>query len=106
MSRALILTLLLTVVAACGGGDDASDPSGYGEVEGGQVYLDHCQYCHGYDGGGTTAGPALVPYARALSQDDVIDTVLLGSGDMDPTPVDGADAETVAAFVLDTLQEG
>lgn len=73
------------------------------ELDGGTLYLDHCERCHGYDGRGTDFGADLGQRARDLTVDEVADTILLGEGSMDPLDLDESEAEAVAAFVLDVL---
>lgn len=72
------------VLAACGGGDDAtdndSDNADSGDAQAGeQIAKDNCASCHGSDFTGAS-GPALA--GTDLSKDEFADTVKNGKGQM------------------------
>ena len=100
--RAILLALLLGATGC------AFVPTNYSgtvgeESDGGALYLEHCEACHGYDGRGTSRGADLYWRLGEMDVDDVIDAVLVGEGLMEPVALTEEDAEAVAYFVLDNL---
>ncbi len=93
------MAMFLTMV---GCGPALSGPSGE-ELDGGTLYLDHCETCHGYDGRGTDSGPELQWRASGMTGDEIADVIVLGEGAMRALDLDDEEASAVAGFVLDVL---
>lgn len=98
--RWLLLTGLLLVTAACGPapGETADE-----DIDGGPLYLEHCERCHGYDGRGTDAGADLRWRAGSMTADEIADVIVLGEGLMKPLDLSDEEASAVADFVLENL---
>ena len=95
------LLVLLVLVVGCGGSDAVTDATS--APRGGEVYLAHCEACHGYDGRGSLSGADLSWRVDDLSAEDVADIAVLGSGFMDPVDLDDDEARAVGVFVVDQL---
>lgn len=94
----LALLALAAMLAACG-----AEGAPAAELDGGALYLDHCEPCHGYDARGSDHGADLYWRAADMSVEEVADVITLGEGSMDPVDVDDQEAEATAAFLLDVL---
>lgn len=77
---------------------DLSDP----EVQRG-LYLFNCGGCHGDSGQGGTGGPSLTSRSGRLTVASVTDTILNGSGYMNPVNVSEAEAETISDYLVNVL---
>jgi mono/diheme cytochrome c family protein len=65
-----------------------------------QIFAVDCSGCHGAEGEGTSRGPELAAQAWGMSVEEVVDTVLDGSGRMEPVDLTIEEAEAVAAWVV------
>ena len=70
------------------------------------MYASTCADCHGADGGGTSRGPALAEEVREESDEDLVDQIVNGGGDMPPQDVSDQEAADVLAFLRETFGGG
>ncbi|MBJ94080.1 MAG: hypothetical protein CMP23_06320 [Rickettsiales bacterium] len=94
----LLLTLLITI--GCGSSEPQDQPE---PISGAALWLETCAGCHGPYGEGSDVGPDLRYQVGTLSFDDVVATIVDGSGSMDPVQLSTAEAEAVAHFLLEEL---
>ncbi|WP_347862393.1 cytochrome c [Salimicrobium sp. PL1-032A] len=118
-----VLFAAMLVLAACGGGGDdegsSDDSSGEdttteeqegmdesGDDSGGdmdsaaaeEAYQTNCSSCHGGELGGGV-GPALDNVGASYSEDEIMDIIQNGKGDMPAQNVDDATAQQVAGWL-------
>ncbi|MGM7683369.1 cytochrome c551 [Cytobacillus sp. Hm23] len=120
MKKKLLALLMGTslVLAACGGGDEATEPkeeaettpteetetetgdTGAVNVAAEDVYKQSCAGCHGgnLEGG---FGPQLEDIGSKLSQADIEDIIANGQGSMSGGIITGDDAVNVAAWLAE-----
>ena len=106
--------LLLAPFARAGGASDAqtagpaprapavaSDSFDALEAEGEEIYNRDCASCHGADGTGDGAGPALVGNPALANKEHVVRRILTGGKGMDPfgKTLSDRDVAAVATFV-------
>lgn len=94
---------LLPLAIACNGETAETDTDLGTEItgEGADLFADNCARCHGDNGQGSIVGPALTERVPGLTEADVTDIILQGSGRMDPIDeVDADQAATIATFVV------
>ena len=97
-----VLLVLAVAGRALARGQDApatGDPLAALKSEGQEVYARDCSSCHGADGTGDGAGPALDGNANLANKDHVLKRILEGSPEngMDPFGKDLSDHEIAAA---------
>ncbi|SIS43079.1 cytochrome c551 [Salimicrobium flavidum] len=120
-----VLFVAMLVLAACGGGggDESSDDSGGDDTtteeqegmdegngdsgdSGGEMdsaaaeeaYQTNCSSCHGGDLGGGV-GPALDSVGADYSEDEIVDIIQNGNGDMPAQDVDDETAQQIAGWL-------
>jgi len=72
------------------------------QVDGATVFADNCAVCHGADGTGG-AGTDLTAVVPGMTEEDVQDVVLNGSGNMGAISVSEDKAAAVSTYVVDTF---
>jgi len=72
------------------------------EVDGATVFSDNCAACHGADGTGG-AGADLTAVVPGMTEEEVQDVVLNGSGNMGAISVSDDEAAAVATYVVDSF---
>ena len=107
MSLVRVSPLLASLfLSACSGDSTTPDTdAGTGlSGEGAELFSEYCSRCHGDDGGGSIVGPDLNERVPGLTEADVTDIILSGSGRMDPIDEVNADeAAVIAGFVVDNF---
>lgn len=86
-------------------GSGGSDVSGGGDTaasDGAALFAAKCAACHGADGN-SGYSPRLSDEVPGKTMGDLVDIIQNGTGSMPAQYPDIADAETVAAYVLDTF---
>ncbi|MCO4746280.1 MAG: cytochrome c [Proteobacteria bacterium] len=98
--------ILLLGLAACEPAIDEPAP-GAGEeaYSGEELFALACSGCHGADGRGGASGPDLEERTMELTEADVVDIVLFGSGYMDPVRLTEEQALRVAEYVIDSVED-
>jgi cytochrome c551 len=117
LNRSLLALVLAFTLAACGGktddgdgfGGGADDSGGDGDgggngTDGAEVFSARCASCHGADGSGNS-GPNLGTVVPALSDDDLMDVIENGTGNMPALGLDADDADAVFEYVRTTFGE-
>lgn len=110
MKRKLLGLLLGTVLvlAACGGGDEATEPtennggadSGTTTANAEKIYTQNCSACHGAELGGG-AGPELTNVGSKYSQEEIETIIAEGRGIMHGGIIEGEEASAVASWLAD-----
>lgn len=77
------------------------EPAVSPSLTGQELFEFACARCHGADARGGNGGPDLLE--RAVDEAAIVDAVLDGIGFMEPVPLDEAQAERVAGYVLELL---
>jgi mono/diheme cytochrome c family protein len=97
--------LFLLSLAACGGGttrtEDILALTG-DATTGATVYGSSCAACHAADGTGGT-GSDLTAAIPGLTDAEIVDTIILGSGDMAPVNLPDQDVADVLAHLTATF---
>ena len=108
MIVASVLALGLTTTLACGDKD-----GGGGEFDdilaldgdataGGTKFSSTCAACHAADGTGGS-GPSLVDAVPGYSDEELLDIMLNGNGDMAPVSLSDQEAADVLAYLIETF---
>ena len=98
---AALTVLLVALFIACDG-----NPGGDANA-GAQVYTTQCGTCHGAGGTGlntgspTMSGSDLTQKVPEMSDREIEDAILKGSGDMAPLPLTDEQVEDVTAYMRD-----
>jgi cytochrome c551 len=114
--RLLTLGLVLAALTACGkdetgetGPTTTTPPTGTGPLDltgdatnGGTVFGDTCAVCHGADGSGVS-GPALTGKVGGMSDEDLVDVMLSGTGSMPAQSLTNQEAADVLAYLRATF---
>jgi cytochrome c551 len=99
-----LLGLLLgvsLVLAACGGGDEASEPTGdTATVNAEKVFQQNCGACHGQDLSGGV-GPALTSIGTDYTQEEIESIIENGQGMMRGKIIVGDEAVAVAEWLAE-----
>lgn len=94
------------VLAACGGGDEASTTDNAsdttktvsaGDAE--KIYTQSCSQCHGGDLKGGSSFPDLTAVGAKLSVEEIETIIAEGKGIMPPRLIEGAEATAVAQWL-------
>jgi len=104
-SRSTGVRLVLVAAALCLSAACDAPSSGAGGAEGLSLFLDNCSQCHGAYAQGTDLAPAITEVAMDLSEDDLVDIILNGEGQMEPVDLDVEEAELIALYLADELLE-
>jgi cytochrome c551 len=98
MKKKLTALLMGTalVLAACGGGDDASEGKDTASSDGQKLFEQKCSSCHGVDLAGGV-GPKL--QGTSLSQEEIENIIINGQGGMPKGLLEGEDVSKVAEWV-------
>ncbi|MBM6616308.1 cytochrome c551 [Bacillus suaedaesalsae] len=102
----VILFGAMLTLAACGGGDEEASPneSAGGETSGAEttaaepIYQKSCAGCHGGDLQGGM-GPGLTKVGSKYSEEEILNIIHNGQGNMPKGVIQGAEAEAVAAWL-------
>ncbi|MEO4054539.1 cytochrome c551 [Solibacillus sp. CAU 1738] len=89
-------------LAACGGGGEKSTSGGTTEqTEGEKIVMQNCATCHGGNLQGMSSAPALNNVGSRLSQDEILDIILNGTGNkgMPAGLIQGEQAEKAAEWL-------
>jgi cytochrome c551 len=115
MRRAITISLLvlgtLGLMAGCGGNDSDSKSGGGGsgktEAQAKELFVQKCGICHELEAAGTNGsqGPPLDALGDALTVDSVRDQIENGGGSMPANLLEGDEADAVAEYVVDSVQE-
>ncbi len=112
MKKRWLATFMLgsaLVLGACGGddGDNAKNNGGTNEESGAsvdsseQVAQQRCATCHGGNLQGMGNTPALNDVGSRYSEEEILDIILNGKGNMPPGLVQGEEAEALAAWLAE-----
>lgn len=100
----VILFGAMLTLAACGGGDEEATDSTAGDTGGAEataaepIYQQSCAGCHGGDLKGGM-GPNLTKVGSKYSEEEILNIIHNGQGNMPKGVIQGADAEAVAAWL-------
>ena len=101
MKKTLLSALFLTsalLLAACGGSDEANDT----RTEEEKVVYKSCATCHGGQLQGMGNTPSLNDVGSRLSEEEILDIILNGTGKgMPPGLLKGEEAEKAAAWLAE-----
>ena len=78
-----------------GGGDNGGGDNN----SGGDLYVQKCVNCHGQDGEGSDSAPALAGEIDTLTDSELTDVLLSGTGDMPAPGLSEADAATLLTWL-------
>jgi cytochrome c551 len=106
MKKTWLATFMLgsaLVLGACGGddGDNATDNGGETADPSEQVAQQRCATCHGGNLQGMGNTPALNDIGSRYSEEEILDIILNGKGNMPPGLVKGEEAEALAAWLAE-----
>jgi mono/diheme cytochrome c family protein len=109
---AVLAALVLTV--ACGKDEESGHHHEHTATEhpaldltgdataGATVYADTCGACHGADGTGGI-GPSLVEHAPMHSDEELVATIVNGTGTMEPVALEDQEIADVLAYIRATF---
>ncbi len=108
MTRALLISLSLSALMGCGDDTTTEDHDDSGHTahdadtdtgpDGESLYGTHCEACHAADGTGSGVGPDIT-HELHHSDEQLIQVILEGDGDMDPVAVSADEAQLIVDFM-------
>lgn len=78
---------------------DTGETAGDEVQDGEHLFAQWCASCHGEDGRGSYSGPTLEREVASHTDEDLINTILNGRGDMGPVPVTGEQAALIVGWL-------
>ncbi len=103
MKKAMLTLVFGSAIflAACGGGDKTVTNNNEGATapDGEAIAMKSCISCHGGELKGQGNTPALNDVGSRLSEEEILDIINNGQGNMPPGVVKGEDAEAVAKWL-------
>ena len=80
-------------------GDNGGGDNGGGNNSGGDLYVQKCVNCHGQDGEGSGSAPALAGEIDTLTDGELTDILLSGTGNMPDPGLSESDAEILLSWL-------
>ncbi|MFT5683541.1 MAG: cytochrome c551 [Myxococcota bacterium] len=87
-----------------GGDGGNSGGDGGGSSSGGDLYVQSCVNCHGQDGEGTDSGPVLSGEVSTLTDSELTDILLNGTGDMPDPGLSESEVDTLVDWLRNAWQ--
>jgi len=96
--KQLVFLLCSCLLIACTDGEEASP-----YVDGEDLYMTSCSACHGSDGRGSNLGPDLIWDVGEQTHEGIVETILEGTGRMEPVDVSLEAADAIATYVTEEI---
>ena len=88
------------------GGNNGGDNGGNsgGDLSGGDLYVQNCKSCHGKDGEGSSSAPQLAGEINTLTDSELTDIIMNGTGTMPAPGLSESEAQTLVDWLRNAWQ--